>query len=68
MDKREVAVYAAVVAVFAILVVLLVTWVASMKSERQNACEDRGGYLYSRTVGKVTKEKCVTDDDLVIQL
>jgi len=63
---REEKQVVAVICAFVILATILIWWVMSTISAEAESCEQRGGHLYSRQVGKVTHHKCVTDDNEVL--
>lgn len=56
------------VTAFVILVIVGFFLIIANESEKKQRCEDLGGHIYERQVGKIHYEKCVTDDDQVIVL
>lgn len=57
---------------FGVLLVLavlsLMVWALGSGRAENQSCEDNGGHVYSRTIGKLTYKKCVTDDNQVLEL
>lgn len=55
---------AMLVSAFVFLIVVVITG----RTAEAVTCEERGGHIYNRTVGKIHYHKCVTDDNQVIVL
>lgn len=49
-----------------VFLVGLIWWLMSLMNEAYAECEDLGGHVYSRKVGKITHYKCVSDDNKVL--
>jgi len=61
-DKGLAAIVVAGVFVF----VAFLAFIIALDDKDAQECEDRGGHVYSRQVGKVHYHKCVTDDNVVL--
>lgn len=66
--EAEKAVWISVAVVLISAFIWGLVWVVGQYSDEAQSCEDQGGHMYSRQVGKVRYHKCVTDDDQVIRL
>jgi hypothetical protein len=48
------------------LLIWVIMWAINQQTAEAQACEDLGGHMYNRQVGKLHYHKCVTDDNQVI--
>lgn len=65
--ERQRVLAIALAMVFIISLIWVVVWAVTYNGKQAESCENQGGHMYSRQVGKITYTKCVNDDNEVIQ-